>query len=251
MSIPQVFLAAGWSGGALPLSASEVHHLRDVRRVRSAEQLVVVMPDGERVLARITSVGPKGISAEPETRLGELWAPRVILVQGIAKGARMDIAIEKATELGVHAIIPLLSARTVVKLDAAGAERKRERWQRLAASAAKQSMQSSVPVVEPVARPADLGARLAEADHVFVFDASEDALSVREAFRRCGVTPDDEVAVVVGAEGGLEDFEIAALCEAGAVKVGLGPTVLRTETAGAVAVALVAYEMGGLGNSRA
>jgi 16S rRNA (uracil1498-N3)-methyltransferase len=93
----------------------------------------------------------------------------------------------------------------------------------------------------------DLQTALSDVDHILVFDENGGAAGVGEALDAAGARSEDAVAVVVGPEGGLTDAEVAALVEAGALRVTLGPTVLRSETAGAVAVALTAYELGGLG----
>ena len=141
--------------------------------------------------------------------------PQVILLQGLAKGDKMETVIRHATEVGVAAFVPLACARSIVKLDGKKAAAKTERWRAIAKNAAMQSGQARVPEVAT-----------------------------------CTPAADARIAVVVGPEGGLAEEEVRCFldCNARARLVTLGPSILRTETAGIVAPALVLYELGGMGN---
>lgn len=183
--------------------------------------------------------------------------PTVVLAQGLAKGDKMDDIVRHATEVGVSAFVPLSCSRSVVKLDAKKAAAKTERWRAIARSAAMQAGRASVPEVsEPldIAHAAEL---FAEATAVLVCweecpAASTIASALDKAFEECGVCDarDARIAVVVGPEGGLSADEVATLTAARrAWPVTLGPSILRTETAGVVAPALVLYECGGMGRA--
>ncbi|WP_165044191.1 16S rRNA (uracil(1498)-N(3))-methyltransferase [Adlercreutzia sp. ZJ138] len=182
--------------------------------------------------------------------------PQVILVQGLAKGDKMDSVVRHATELGVAAFVPLACERAIVKLDAKKAASRRERWQAIAKSAAMQSGQPFVPDVAPVATLDQAIELMCEATAVLVcWEEAPGSAAIDEALwegmKRCACSQvaDARVAVVVGPEGGLADREVSRIVEG--VKCGftvsLGPSILRTETAGVVAPALVLYELGCLG----
>ncbi|MDI6902003.1 MAG: 16S rRNA (uracil(1498)-N(3))-methyltransferase [Anaerosomatales bacterium] len=232
--------------GTLSLSAADIHHVRDVLRLAPGDEVVCVGADGIAARVRLTLVA----ETIEGTVLGELppaRLPRVTLVQGVGKGEKMDAVVRQCTEIGVERIVPLTSSRTVVRLDARKAEARRERWQRIAAEAAKQAQRDAVPEVAAVSTLADVAAELGRHALALVCWEDAEAEGVRAAIARHAPAPGASVAVVVGPEGGLSAEEVDALIDAGAVPVSLGPTILRTETAGVVASALVIHELGGLG----
>ncbi|MFR7494903.1 MAG: RsmE family RNA methyltransferase [Adlercreutzia sp.] len=180
----------------------------------------------------------------------------MILLQGLAKGDKMETVIRHATEVGVAAFVPLTCARSIVKLDGKKAAAKTERWRAIAKNAAMQSGQARVPeVAEPVS-VREAAAMLGQATAVLVcWEEAPETASLREAVHdallaTCTPAADARIAVVVGPEGGLAEEEVRCFlgCNARARLVTLGPSILRTETAGIVAPALVLYELGGMGN---
>jgi len=252
MSHPRFFLAGllapAGEDAVLPLSSDDVHHLRDVLRMVPGERVVVVSPDGTANVARLTGVREE-VRAVVEETLSRTARPRVTLAQGLPKGAKLDDVVRQATELGVAAVVPFAAARSIVRLDAAKGEERAARWDRIAAQAAKQSSRVDVPGVSaPVSFEALLSlVSAADAAIVCWEEAGEGAVSVGAGLRAAGAGPDSAVVVVVGPEGGLSTAEVEWLVEAGAVTVGLGPSILRTETAAIAALALTLYELGGLG----
>jgi len=236
------------AGEPLPLARSDVHHLRDVLRLGAGTQIAVVEPGGEASEVRLTSVDGEVVFAEAIRPLPRVDVPRVWLVQGLAKGEKMDLVVRQVTELGVECIVPLASERSVVRLDAHKAADRVERWRRIAAEAAKQSHQTRVPVIAELADAAGLPATLSVCALVLLaWEDAEDAPSIGEAVAVASLEATAAVAVIVGPEGGFTSHEAAAMVAAGAQVVSLGPTVLRTETAGVVAPALVLAARGGLG----
>ena len=182
---------------------------------------------GERVDVR---VGPRR-EAAPESPLA------ITLVQGVSRGERMDYTIQKATELGVRRIVPVLAERTVVRLDATQAARKLEHWRAIAVSACEQCGRATVP---DVTSPRRYDEHLAEAP------APAEAHRARLVLSPDGThTPGDlppalrEVELLVGPEGGLSDGEERLAMTRGYVGLRLGPRVLRTETAAAAAIAVL------------
>ncbi len=232
------------AGVVLPLSEGDIHHLRDVLRLDSGDEIILA-GGGRAERVKLTAVGERVVGRG----LGPLQSsvlPRVTLVQGLAKGEKMDDIVRHTTELGVARIIPLDAERSVVRLTPAKATARVERWRRIAAEAAKQAQRVDVPTVRALAAIEDLPAMLAGSVVLVCWEDADDAPGISEAL---GPDLDDEsdVAVIVGPEGGLTEHEVRILAAMGATVVTLGPTVLRTETAGLVATALVIHERGGLG----
>lgn len=254
MSLHRFFLSESLPSDAsaqpvlLPLSAADVHHCATVLRLRPDARIIVVGPDRSSFVVSITQLGAESVSGIVTETLPALFAPRVTLVQGLAKGDKLDLVVEKVTEIGVEAVIPVSFARSVVKLDALRAQKRGERLRRVAASAAKQSQRSFVPTINDPVAPSALPELLAAFDVVLVaWEEDRDAPGIGACLTAAGATSESRIAVVVGPEGGLTEAEIDSLCARGALRVSLGSTVLRTETAGILSAALCVYECGGLG----
>lgn len=234
--------------GTVPLGPGAFHHLRDVLRLAAGSEIIVVHA-GVAVRVRLTEVGA---SAEGETLevLPAQHLPRVTLAQGLAKGEKMDDVVRQATELGASRIVPFAAERSVVKLDAAKAAARVDRWRRVAAEAAQQSQRTDIPEVHDMVPAQALPDVLSGSTVLVCWEDAGDAEGVAAAIARVAPVPDVDVAIVVGPEGGLTRAEVSLLEAAGAVVVTLGPTVLRTETAGVVATALAIHARGGLGAHR-
>lgn len=234
---------------ALPLSAEDIHHLVNVLRMRPGERVAVVEPGGAAFEVALAALQRDAVTGQVVRELPRTREFDITLVQGLTKGVKFELVVEKCVEIGVAAVWPVEFARSVSRPDAERGARKAERWRRIAAAASAQSGRSAVPAVaDPVAFP-DLLARLADFDAVLVCweEAGDPAPGIGEALEALGATSDSKVAVVVGPEGGLTPEEVAALRRAGGVTVTLGDTVLRSETAGILSVALCVYGLGGLG----
>ncbi|AZS36902.1 Ribosomal RNA small subunit methyltransferase E [Microbacterium lemovicicum] len=228
-------------GDTVTLSGTEAHHAAVVRRVRVGEE--VTLGDGRGAWLRGTceSVSPREVVVRVAERTDAAApAPRIVLVQALAKGDRDELAVQAATELGVDAIVPWRAARSVSRWDAAKAEKGRTRWATIAREAAKQAHRAWLPEVEPVETTSGLTARAAASRMLVLEPTAELALT--------GVELDAadtlDVVLVVGPEGGIDPSELAALRAAGAQEVRLGDTVLRTSTAGPAAIAVVSAALG-------
>jgi len=158
--------------------------------------------------------------------------PRIVVVQALAKGDRGELAVEQLTEIGVDEIVPWSAAHCVVRWKQDRLAKSHQRWVDTAYGAAKQSRRSRFPVVSGLADTPDVAARIVLADVAFVMHESATAPIAPLSDAVTG-----EVVIVVGPEGGLSPEEIAAFTSAGATPVRLGPTVLRTSSAGIAAVA--------------
>lgn len=259
MSLPHFFLdnqiLADESQPIFPLrlSSEDAKHAR-VLRLKPGEHVAVIDAVQDYFECEIVSVDKDSFSVRIAQRFDDPdMRACVVLVQGIAKGDKMGEIIKHATELGVDAFIPFMSERSIVKLDQKKQQSKSQRWQAVARSAAMQSGQRSVPeVTEPFAVD-EVCAFVANAAAVLIFWEEAPSLSVREALENSlgaqSIAPEDaRVVVVVGPEGGLTAQEVQTLCEANrhTQVVSLGPSILRTETAGVIAPALTLYELGRL-----
>lgn len=217
---------------ALPPQAGE--HAVRVLRLADGDPLVLFNGDGYDYHARILAIGKRDVTVQVTSRQllkNESPLP-LILAQGIARGDKMDLIVQKATELGVAGIVPLLTERSEVKLDPARAQKRLSHWRAVAASACEQCGRARIPGIQPATA---LSAWL---------DALPDNGSLRLALLPEGTLACRELqfagtggVLVVGPEGGLGERDIAILRDAGFKGLQLGPRVLRTETAGMAALA--------------
>lgn len=227
-------------GAEIVITGAEAHHAAAVRRVRVGEEVTVGDGRGLWLEAVVTDVAPKRVVAAVTARTSHpAAAPRLVLVQALAKGDRDELAIQAATELGVDEIVPWQAARSVSRWDQAKAAKGVARWQTIVREAAKQAHRAWVPVVSAPVSTAQLAARAASRMLVLEPTASVPLSGVTLA-------PDDarDLVLVVGPEGGIAPEELVALTDAGATAVRLGETVLRTSTAGPAALAVLNARLG-------
>ncbi len=253
MSAHRFFLTAPLASEGeqrLALSDADVHHAVDVLRVRPGEIIDVVDPDSRAWSVRVGECGPGGISAIVVEEIPSATRTHVTLFQGVAKGEKMDTIIRQAVEIGAAEIVPVLFERSIVRLGAEKGARRAERWRRIAEAAAKQSKRERVPTVAEPISAAEACERIAKLDGAVVLWEECEEPSVEEAVRAIHAFGDSRIALVVGPEGGLTAEEVAALEAVGGRVASLGPTILRTETAAMVALALAVSALGGLGNAR-
>jgi len=170
----------------------------------------------------------------------------VVLVQGIPKGDKMELIIQKATEVGARMICPLVTERTVVKLTPERRRSRRERWQTIAKEASRQCGRVHIPEVYDIRGFAEIWSVM-EPEAVKLLCWESETTSLKKYLRNHKPTGTAPVYLVIGPEGGLSAGEVETAREYGAVPVSLGPRILRTETAGLVALSLVLYEWGDLG----
>jgi 16S rRNA (uracil1498-N3)-methyltransferase len=157
----------------------------------------------------------------------------------------MDFIIQKAVELGAYSIVPVAMEHSVVRLDGAKADKKVERWQKIAEAAAKQSKRDIIPQVQEVQSVSEMLANNNCKTKIIAYEC-EDRMSLKTALREAGQMED--LLLIIGPEGGISEGELAKAREAGAVPVSLGRRILRAETAGLVAMSAIFYETGDLGD---
>ena len=234
MSNP-VFVADDVTGDRVVLVGPEGRHAATVRRVRVGEAVDVVDGIGTRATGTVAVVGRDTVEVAVERRTTEPQPqPRIVLVQALAKGDRGELAVELATEVGVDEVVPWSAERSIVRWDGERGAKALARWRSTAREAGKQSRRAAFPVVTEQRTTGQLVelVRAAEASYV-LHEGAAQPLAL-QAFPTAGT-----VLLVVGPEGGVTEQELATLAEAGAVAVRLGPSVLRTSTAGAAAAAVV------------
>ena len=228
------------------LRGPEVKHLVKVLRLGAGDVVELLDGSGRGIRARIDSVDREEVVCARLEEFSPGGEPpvRVTLVQGLAKGEKMDLVIQKSTEMGVAEIIPLICRRTVVQLDSRKAAERQIRWQRVALEAAKQCRRARVPVVRP---PQGLGVVLdaiPEGTASFMPWEEERHRSFRQALE--GENP-GRVYIFIGPEGGFEISEVEEAGRRGVVTVTLGPRILRTETAGLACLSIIMCTWGDLG----
>ncbi|WP_396897784.1 16S rRNA (uracil(1498)-N(3))-methyltransferase [Mycolicibacterium sp.] len=224
------------AGAAVVVDGDEGFHAANVRRIRVGEE--IDLSDGAGALAHcVVEDTAKGrLSARVRERIAVAApTPSVTVVQALPKSDRSELAVELATEAGADAFVAWQAARCVARWHGPKVDKGLRRWAAVARSAARQSRRPYVPVVDGVVTTAELVRRVADAvAGGAVVLALHESATVPMAELPVGQT--DSVILIVGPEGGIADEEVAALTGAGARAVRLGPTVLRTSTAAAVAL---------------
>lgn len=220
-------------GGSVEVTGDEAHHAVAVRRLREGERVVLTDGLGTSLTGTVTATGKRLLTVRAdEVSATEPPQPAVTVVQALPKGERGELSVEVLTEVGVDRVVPWAASRSVAVWKGERATRSHARWQATAREAAKQSRRSWHPTVTPLATTSDLAEVVAAADLAVVLH--EDATAPLSAL---DVPASGRIVVVVGPEGGIAPEELAALEAAGARTVRLGAEVLRTSTAGVVAVA--------------
>ena len=239
-------------------NADDIHHMMKVLRLKEGDEVDISDGVEWEYHARIEDIGreeaqlkildKQAFAAEPKVR--------VTLFQGIPKQGKMETIIQKCVELGVYRIVPVFMDRTVV-VDRGNFNKKIQRWNRVSAEAVKQCRRGIIPKVTDAVKTEDL---LRDSDNsgtpdmfrefdliLFPYE-NERGATIKDALHDSVAKADGggkptRVAVIIGPEGGFSDEEALAIIGAGGVSVSLGRTILRTETAGMAALAMVMYEL--------
>jgi 16S rRNA (uracil1498-N3)-methyltransferase len=229
--MPRIFLPdADLNAGSLLITGIDFHHLVHVLRVKPGAEIVVL--DNRRAARRgtIRAIGKVSLDVDlaaivelpPEPSI------KVTVAQALGKGDKCEQVIQHGTEIGAHAFIPLLTSRTVVKLDRKNEAHWPERLARVAKGAAEQSGRGRIPDVLPCEALPDLCKRFLQFDAVYMLDGSGAPLGKK--------SPLQNILILVGPEGGFTPGELTLARESGAIPCSLGPYTMRTETAALVAL---------------
>jgi len=229
-------------GVSLALPESAAAHLVRVLRLGEGDPCVLFNGDGHDYAARIVEAGKRTVSVRIDSMqaVASESPLAITLVQGIARGEKMDLILQKATELGVARVMPVLAERTEVKLDAERTAKRMSHWQSVIVSACEQSGRARVPALEA---PATLSAAAASLES----DCMKLTLDPQgeQSLKRVRV-PTAGLAIAIGPEGGWSPRDRQTLQAAGFEGLRLGPRVLRTETAGLAAIAALQARFGDL-----
>ncbi|MFP3461508.1 16S rRNA (uracil(1498)-N(3))-methyltransferase [Arthrobacter globiformis] len=254
MSNPVFFTPAGALDSTAPgsvfvLDGAEARHAVTVKRLAVGEQVDIADGAGKRITGTVTDAAPAeltvectSVSVEPRPDV------RLVLVQALAKGDRDELAIETATELGIDAVIPWQSERSIVRWKGERAAKAHGKWQSAVTAAAKQARRAWIPEVRPAVDTQALAREVAEAGLAVILH--EDAVTpLRRVLgkwseERQEASGPGEIFLIVGPEGGISPREVTRLCSAGAVTALLGPHVLRSSTAGPAGVVVASDVLG-------
>ena len=225
-------------GDLVSLTGAEAKHAAVVRRLRVGEPVTVGDGAGVWLTGVAEEVSPTLVDVRISERIERpAPTPRIVLVQALAKGDRDELAVQAACELGVDEIVPWQASRSISRWEGAKAVKGRERWAAIVREAAKQAHRAWVPVVAAPVSTTQLADR-ASSQRVLLLDPTA-------SVRLSDLEPDGrDLVLVVGPEGGISAEELDRLTEAGAERVLLGDTVLRTSTAGPAAIAVLSVALG-------
>ncbi len=227
------------------ISGEDVNHIKNVLRLKVGDNIIVSNGKCSEYEVQIKDISSI-IEGQIIQKIENNSEPSVdiTLFQGIPKGEKMELIIQKAVEVGVKKIIPVITERVIVKLDEKSAEKKAERWQKISEQAAKQCGRNVIPEVsQPISYNQALKI-LESYDLALVLYEKEKDKTLKEILSELSNIP-QRIAVFIGPEGGFSDKEAELVSRF--IIISLGPRILRTETAGLVAVSIILYQAGDLG----
>jgi len=234
-----------WQDGVLIPGKAEAHHLRDVLRVGPGDVVALFDGAGRRVSARVLSLTSRTVDLEPMGPVETVprATPLISLLQAIPKGSRMDTVVEKGTELGMDRLVPVMTDRTITRLDGEKAQKRCERWERVAHGAARQCGVCWIPEIAQVRSLADVLASRPEGDVLLVGALSGAPRPMAAVVDELAASRPPSVSLLIGPEGDLTPAEMDAAYAVGAIGVNMGPLVLRTDTAALFGLSVLASRL--------
>ena len=239
----QVAFDAEQKTGKICITGTDVNHIRNVLRMKTGEKVRVSDRSGHAFFCYLEEIAGDHVSARIEyaDESGTELDNPIWLFQGLPKSDKMELIIQKATELGVSEVIPVSMKNCVVKLDAKKADNKNKRWQTIAESAAKQSKRTVIPVIRPLMNWKEALELAKTLDVVLVPYENERGMeATREIIGH--ITPGQSIGIFIGPEGGFSEEEITGLPDE-MHRISLGRRILRTETAGLATLAMLVYQL--------
>ena len=238
---------AAWMLDAPVLTGAEAHHARTVLRLAVGEKVVLFDGRGRELTAEITSLDSRqiGLRKLHESRTAPLRC-QITLGQAIPKGKNMDLIVQKAVEIGAAAICPIISDRTIVRLDPDDAAAKQAKWQTIAIEAAKQCGQNWLPQVETPRSLAQFFSGRAPFDLQLIGSLQSDALHLKKILADYATEHGDRparVLMLIGPEGDFTPAELNLARSHGCRPITLGPIILRVETAAIYCLSVLSYEL--------
>ena len=226
------------------IDGADVNHLKNVLRIKCGEKIILSSGDNVDYYCTISEINDDSVIAsidETDTRGRELPS-RIYLFQGLPKGDKMELIIQKAVELGAYGIIPVAMKRSVMKLDSKKAESKVKRWNAISESAAKQSKRSIIPAVHDVMTFAQAAEYAKTLDMVLLPYECADGMQATKD-KLSSIKPGSSIGIFIGPEGGFDGSELTIAHDAGFDVITLGRRILRTETAGMMLLSVLMYQL--------
>lgn len=236
-------------GNKCTIEGDDVKHIYKVLRLKEGEKISINNCQGKEYIGKLIDINKKEVIIDilEEVELNNESNIKVHLFQGMPKSTKMDLIAQKNTELGIMSITPIITERVVVKNDSEF--KKVDRWNRIALEACKQSKRSLIPTINTPIEFKELLIKIKDMDLIVVPYENKEGYGIKKLINDVRNTEVKNIAIIIGPEGGFEEEEILKLEEIGAHIVTLGPRILRTETAGFVALSLLMYELGDLGGN--
>lgn len=228
------------------IEGEDVKHISKVLRCRVGEELEICDNDNNEYICEITSIDKSEVQLNiiDKVDIKRESDLKIKVYQGLPKGPKMEMILQKLTEVGVDEIILVQTKRTVVKVEDKKEDKKIERWERIIYEAAKQSKRGKIPKLRGILSFKEALSDMNKNDLNIAPYENERTKSIKQAIKGQDI---NNIGIFVGPEGGFEDTEIKAIEDIGGQSVSLGPRILRTETASLVASSIVLYELSDLG----
>jgi 16S rRNA (uracil1498-N3)-methyltransferase len=227
-------------GSTIMIAGEDVRHIAIVMRMKAGDKLLLRDGKGTEYTVKIADIGRSDIKTEILAQSEkELPSLHITLGQGLPKSDKMDFIVQKATELGVSSIVPIVTSRTIVKIK--NEENRIARWQKIAREAAMQSNRIDIPHIEGITMFSDfIGTLGAGPCQLLLLPWEEGTEPIKNIFRQKAKT--QGIAVLIGPEGGYSSAEAMTARDKGFHLVSLGPNILRTETAAMAVLSMIRYE---------
>ncbi len=230
----------------ITLYEDDVNHIANVLRKQIGEKINICnMDTSENFLCKIKEISKENIECEIiKTLKSETESSiDITIFQGLPKAEKMELIIQKCTELGVNTFVPVQMERCIVKLDTKSEIKKLDRWKKIAETAAKQSGRDIIPKVENIINLQKLLYSIQKYDIVLLAYENEKENTLKNALNTVKGKENLKIGVIIGPEGGIEEKEVEQLVKAGAQRITLGKRILRTETVGIVISSIITYEL--------
>lgn len=239
-------------GDEVRITGDDVKHIVRVMRYTTGDEIICADGAGNAYIVRLAQLEPDVVIGAIVRSLDEKVESevKITLVQGLPKGDKMDMIVQKCTEVGAMRVVPAVMDRTIVQYDTKKESKRRERWQRIAKESAEQAHRLQIPeIAEIVSFRKWLEQHAAEYDILLIAYEAEHGRALHNVLADFSDRANKpvNVAVIIGPEGGLEAAEVEFAQQHGALPITLGPRILRTETAGVVVTAVILYHFGEMG----
>ena len=230
------------------IEGEDVKHISKVLRCKIGEELEVCDSDNNEYICEITNIDKSTVELDilEKVDIKRESDLKIKLYQGLPKGPKMEMILQKLTEVGVDEIILVQTKRSVVKVDDKKEDKKIERWERIIYEAAKQSKRGKIPKLRGVLSFKEALVDMQNNDFNIAPYENERTKSIKQAIKSLDIS---NIGIFVGPEGGFDESEIEAIENINGQSVSLGPRILRTETASVVASSIVLYELSDLGGN--